>query len=886
MKKLALFASILAIAVSCTVNEIDSTKGITAPEITASLEDKGTKTTLTTDDEGVGTIWWTPADEINVFYGKTSTHYTSKNTENATTVVFGTTDVIGSTEQAENNIWGLYPYDESAVCDGSSVTTTIPSSQKAVEGSFDDDLFTSLAHSTNTTMTFYNVCGGIKFSLSRDDIQTITFKGNNNEDIAGKVCLSMDSNDYPVADVTSGEKTITLTPKEGATFAKNTNYYIVMLPTVLSKGFTMTFETSSQIGIFNYTAKSVEIKRSIFGKKTDIDSYAEFKDNAVKALCFKAYEEQTIQLINRGGNTPNLQYSYDGTDWTDWDYSSLTFGTEERQCVYIRGNNENGISSSSTKYSQFRFGEAANVYCSGNVMNLLSYSEDLSTVPPYGFYYLFIGCDKLISAPELPATTIGNDGYSYMFYGCKSLTDIPSELPAQNIGSRCYSEMFCICSSLKTAPKILATTLSEYCCGDMFRGCTSLETVPDLCATQLAYGCYSNMFDSCKSLQTAPKLPATTLADWCYNEMFINCSSLSKAPELSATTLTENCYTSMFGYCISLTEAPKLPATSLASMCYAGMFAESGITSAPELPATTLATYCYFNMFWGCKQLNQAPELKALNLVEGCYCNMFHECSNLKYIKADFTTTPSSSYTENWVDGVSNTGIFIKNPSATWDVIGLNGIPEGWSVMSLVDLGLSVKWATCNIGASSPEEYGGYYQWAGITDVSNTSIYLDWNNCMYHTGSNGSYGWTKYVPSRCSSYWSGTGDPDNKTVLDPEDDIAHVILGGCWRMPTYDEFNELLENCEREWTIYNDVEGYKLSSKKNGNSIFLPAAGYRGGGALISAGTYGYYWSSSLNTYDQRSAYSLYLRLDDIFMNPESRYGGRTIRPVYEAEGK
>ena len=156
------------------------------------------------------------------------------------------TDIIGSTESAQENIWGLYPYNEDAVCDGGSVTTTIPATQQGIAGTFDDDIFTSLAHSTSTVMTFYNVLGGIKFSLSRDDIQTITFKGNNNEDIAGKVSLSMDANDKPVAEITEGEKTIILTPKEGTAFAKSTNYYLVMLPSVLSNGFTMTFEILSQ----------------------------------------------------------------------------------------------------------------------------------------------------------------------------------------------------------------------------------------------------------------------------------------------------------------------------------------------------------------------------------------------------------------------------------------------------------------------------------------------------------------------------------------------------------------------------------------------------------------------------------------------------------------
>ena len=257
MKKVFLFAAMLAIAASCTKTEIGSIEGTTAPEITASYGDNGTKTTLITDDDGVGTIWWKPADEINVFYETASAHYTSKNTENATTVAFGTTDVIGFSEASQNNIWGLYPYDEYAVCDGESVTTTISATQQGVAETFDDDLFTSLAHSNSTTMTFYNVLGGIKFSLSRNDIKCITFKGNNNEDIAGKVKLKMDENGKPVAEVTGGEKAITITPKEGATFAQNTNYYLVMLPVVLSSGFTMTFETATEVGTFEYKTQSI-----------------------------------------------------------------------------------------------------------------------------------------------------------------------------------------------------------------------------------------------------------------------------------------------------------------------------------------------------------------------------------------------------------------------------------------------------------------------------------------------------------------------------------------------------------------------------------------------------------------------------------------------------
>ncbi len=106
----------------------------------------------------------------------------------------------------------------------------------------------------------------------------------------------------------------------------------------------------------------------------------------------------------------------------------------------------------------------------------------------------------------------------------------------------------------------------------------------------------------------------------------------------------------------------------------------TALTTAPELPATTLGTACYLSMFDSCTSLTTAPELPATTLVNFCYQNMFDGCTSLNYIKAMFTTTPSSTYTDSWVNSVSSTGTFIKNSAAEWDVTGVNGVPTGWTV--------------------------------------------------------------------------------------------------------------------------------------------------------------------------------------------------------------
>ena len=156
------------------------------------------------------------------------------------------------------------------------------------------------------------------------------------------------------------------------------------------------------------------------------------------------------------------------------------------------------------------------------------------------------------------------------------------------------------------------------------------------------------------------------------------------------------------------------------------------------------------------------------------------------------------------------------------------------STYEAVDLGLSVKWATFNVGATKPEEYGGYYAW-GETEEKEK---YDWSTYKWCNGSSTSI--TKY----CTDSYYGT--VDNKAVLDPEDDVAHVKWGGSWRMPTLDELKELKNNCTWQWATQNGVNGYKVTGA-NGNSIFLPAAGYRYGSGLNYSGSDGNYWSSSLD---------------------------------------
>jgi hypothetical protein len=185
-----------------------------------------------------------------------------------------------------------------------------------------------------------------------------------------------------------------------------------------------------------------------------------------------------------------------------------------------------------------------------------------------------------------------------------------------------------------------------------------------------------------------------------------------------------------------------------------------------------------------------------------------------------------------------------------------------------VDLGLSVKWATCNVGASKPEDYGDYFAW-GETKPKST---YKWSTYKWCNGSSSSL--IKYNTN------SSDGIVDHKKTLDPSDDAAHVNWGGSWRMPTKAEQDELRINCTWIWTIQNGVNGYRVTSKKNGMSIFLPAAGYYEDSSPYGDGSYGDYWSSSLCTGNPDVSYYLYFDSSSANWYSSNRCYGRSIRPV------
>lgn len=195
---------------------------------------------------------------------------------------------------------------------------------------------------------------------------------------------------------------------------------------------------------------------------------------------------------------------------------------------------------------------------------------------------------------------------------------------------------------------------------------------------------------------------------------------------------------------------------------------------------------------------------------------------------------------------------------------GSGGNPEA------VDLGLSVKWGSCNVDASRPWELGGFYAWGEIE----TKEEYDWSTYKWCIAKNGY--WTKNT-----KYFST--EEDGVSVLDPSDDVANVKLGGGWRMPTAAEFDELTNGCNIEWVKERGVYGYRYTSKANGNSVFLPATATIVDYVQNKTSYWGGYWSSTPSEYSISSTKAYIYSFGDRSKGRTSlddRFYGQPIRPV------
>lgn len=780
-KNYILVVAAAILAASCAKG-IDST--VTHEQdvtITAySAEAEGTRSTLI---DGGTKVYWEPGDKIKLFaIGASSCLETTIEKPEVVAAFSGSFPlIIGSNEgqSTSTTLWALYPYSEDASFANDAITTILPTEQTAKDGSFSQGMNITIAKANSFDMGFYNVCGGVRFRLSREGINRVVFTANGGEAVSGKFKTTFDDGIPVVSEILDGKDSVALTMPNSGTFETGEWYYISALPCTLSGGFTMRIETQTHYAEIS-SSKSISIKRSIFGQLDNFDEYLTFTK--------KGEEPGEPGIIDLGLRVK-------------WAACNLGASKPEEYGGYYQWAGVEDVTS-----TEIYLGISNCPYHTGSSDNSGWYKYIPSDKPSY-WYPAGEPDKKTVLDPEDDAAHAKLGGSWYM----------PTSEDFKELQDNCDVEW---------------TTLN---------------------------GVYGRRFTSRKN----------------GNRIFLPAAGCRTANSSNSVGSQGNYWSSSLH-----TEAPD----------HAYYF----IFGSDEVRANI--SYRYYGQSVRPIYIVNVTGI-SLNTTS---LNMF---TREKYT-LDATITPYNASVKSVIWSSNNTAVATVDQNGTVAAVGPGnatitvkttdgGFTATCSVSvtdmnilepETVDMGLSVKWASFNLGATKPEESGGYYQWAGTRDVRSTSININWDNCPFHTGSDEDTGWTKYIPLSMPSYWSGAGNPDDKTVLDPEDDAAYIAFGGRWRMPTKEEWQELIDNCNVEWTTLNNVVGRKFTSRKPGYTekwIFLPASGYRHNAGLGYVSLSARYLSSSLNLNSPTNAHILFFSETNIDSNSIfNRRWGSSVRPV------
>lgn len=268
-------------------------------------------------------------------------------------------------------------------------------------------------------------------------------------------------------------------------------------------------------------------------------------------IVFSSQTGVALRIYNSTKNwLGSLQYSINKTDWIEWDGSTKIVSVDNYIC--LRGKNNRFITGHINIEGSFIL-EGANIYCSGDIRTLLDYEYPEQTVMDDAcFHYLFYGNSNLISAPQLPATTLSRSCYASMFNYCSRLQEAP-ELPAMSIPGFAYHSMFTRCSSLINPPALPATEVGEACYYEMFLRCTALTAIPQLPALVLQRNCYRGMFGYCSNIKVSstyggefqtpyrvPQYGNGQMANYALNDMFGHTGGSVMTPQINTTYYTPN----------------------------------------------------------------------------------------------------------------------------------------------------------------------------------------------------------------------------------------------------------------------------------------------------------------------------------------------------------
>ena len=922
-KSFILFVAFLLALAGCSRNqEIDiQENGLSLFARTESPAD--TKTVV---ESGVH-VYWEPGDEIAVFMGEKSAKFTTDITASSATATFKGT--FGDTTWPEElDLWAVYPFSEDAVFDGETITTTLPSEQIAREGSFGKDMNLSIAHSTSNTLQFYNVGGGIRFSVTEEGIKKVMFEGLSGEIISGKVKIGLENGLPVVKEVTGGSPFITLLPPTGKeTFEKNTWYYIVAIPGSFEGGYKLRFYKDSDYAR-KVSEKAVTIKRSIFGNIEKADEGIEYEATTTHFPETLDEWKESEQIALDVAKSINSVVS--------------AFTTSDNYGVYIQDIIEH-----------IRLiDDVISVIETDDSMGMMIQLRDSSWVN-----YLF----------EIPG-----------FIDIDEEDNLTNQISKQEV----FSSKANRSTPNRTTPNnkkalIVAPYQSRGCNGSLSSGFISVDydyveeqlssvgfsvtplknksfTISDLTGDKLKQyglivfsthggnaissdGQYQTILDTGISFKEEEDIPQReSLARVIYydedgkNGHYYLTASWLKGTISDQTAGAYGNTIVIMSACLSyrLSDLADYLSEHGAS-AYCGNYNVSGIILNKPLVNSMVHSLCCGLDVMRAAEFSERDPLYSDYLLHDFVTSIhpfsFHSRirdgvseaflvnpypKNLSRIVnkgyVDFSweqnkTTGNYSY-DVYVDDKKLKSTYDNSYSIYTDITG----KHDWYVVAnlslygeviasyrtdgesftveeepqyatpeAIDLGLpsGIKWASFNLGASKPEERGYYYRWGETQPVN----ILNFQNYKWSDDY-----WAESLTKYCDNPDYGlNGFVDNKIVLEPEDDAAYVNLGGKWRMPTKAELIELIEKCNWEPKTRGGMAGWEVSNEKN-VSIFIPSTGFIDYDELRYEDE-GDYWSSSL--YSSYPSFAVSWALYSTPLYAQESFIRRTaaipIRPVY-----